>query len=258
MRLRYFRKNTNWGDALNAYLVPKLLPGQRFEWLGEQDGEGPDHLLAIGSLLHWSTPSSVIWGTGAIHAGVRIEPAPAAILAVRGPLTAELVERSGLPRPRVLGDPALLLPRVFRPRVAVEHRVGVVPHYVDRDHPAVGRMEAAGARVLDILAPAEEFVRGVMSCGCILSSSLHGLICADAYGVPSRWIRLSDRVIGDGFKFRDYALSRGTEARPYEPSGSEDLRRLESLCEPAGPPPDLDELEGALLGYFGARKGAAA
>ena len=40
-----------------------------------------------------------------------------------------------------------------------------------------------------------------------MSSSLHGLIAADAYGIPNARINLTGRLVGGDFKFEDYALS---------------------------------------------------
>ena len=58
--------------------------------------------------------------------------------------------------------------------------------------------------MIDILGGINQVVDKICSCEYIASSSLHGIIASDAYRVPSPWIRLSDRVAGGGFKFRDY------------------------------------------------------
>lgn len=38
-------------------------------------------------------------------------------------------------------------------------------------------------------------------------SSLHGFICADAYGVSAMWVHALEKPNGDGFKYRDYFSS---------------------------------------------------
>ena len=155
-------------------------------------------------------------GTGlalvALEANGVLEP-PLAIHAVRGPLTRSALLAQGIECAEVYGDPALLLPRFFNPRVEKKYDIGIVPHYADKGHPWVERnRQRPNVRVIDIESGIEEFVGAVLSCETILSSSLHGLICADAYGLPAAWIRLSNRLDGGSFKFRDYRLSIGAES----------------------------------------------
>jgi hypothetical protein len=51
----------------------------------------------------------------------------------------------------------------------------------------------------------------------IVSSSLHGLIIAHAYGREAAWLKFSDRPLGDDFKFRDYWASIGwPDHAPYD------------------------------------------
>ena len=54
-----------------------------------------------------------------------------------------------------------------------------------------------------------DFINKLCECEFILSSSLHGIILSDADHIPNMWIKLSDKVLGDGFKFRDYFRSVG-------------------------------------------------
>lgn len=231
----------NFGDILNPYLVEKLtgLPPRHCP-----KGEG---VLAIGSTIRFAREGTQVWGAGTPRMTDRLNP-KARYLAVRGPLTARLVEQCGGTAPRVFGDPAALLPRLYQPeRAAPRHRLGVVLH-----HAHLGRLHFDDeVKVIGVLragyAGIEAFIDELLQCERILSSSLHGLIVSHAYGIPAQWLDVQaapQAVPGDGTKFHDYLLSVGLAA-------DEPLRLAEgsrvgvaSAVAPALParPLDLDAL----------------
>jgi pyruvyltransferase len=47
-------------------------------------------------------------------------------------------------------------------------------------------------------------VREISRCRHLLSTSLHGLVVADSYGIPAAWARLSPDLIGATYKFHDH------------------------------------------------------
>jgi pyruvyltransferase len=198
----------NFGDALSPYIVRRLLGKQHTL---EVNGEGEVDLLAIGSWLHYAEDGTHIWGTGlrtdppveedAVHDYKTLN-----VHAVRGPLTRDFLLRRGIWCPPVYGDPALLLPELFQPGRDVElvHKTGLVPH--------LGSIEKyQDANDFHVISPlttdVEDTIRQIVSCGAVVSQSLHGLIVADAYHVPNVWLRdLPDE--GD-LKFLDYFASQG-------------------------------------------------
>ena len=199
----------NLGDILNPYLVEALsgLPPRPVA-----KGKG---LLAIGSVIKFAQAGSVVWGSGT----PRLSDAPspqATYLAVRGPLTRELVLRHGGQCGPVMGDPAALLPLVYQPKTTgSRHRLGWVGHFTHDGAVQVG----PGVRQIPILragyAGIEAFIDELLGCEAVLSSSLHGLIIAHAYGIPARWCEVrgsAQSLPGDGTKFRDYLLSVGVAA----------------------------------------------
>lgn len=201
----------NFGDILNPYIVEKLtgLPP-----IHSPKGTG---VIAIGSTIRFAREGTLVWGAGTPRMTDRLDPL-ARYLALRGPLTAELVRRSGGQVPAVLGDPACLLPRLYRPRAAgTRYRLGVVLHHAHEnlvsgsdDVRIVGVLRAGYAGI-------ESFIDEISQCDVVLSSSLHGLIVAHAYGIAAQWFTVVDptgKVPGDGTKFRDYLLSVGLPDEP--------------------------------------------
>jgi pyruvyltransferase len=200
----FWSKSDNWGDALSPYLVKKISSKiTRYE-----DSPYTWKNFVIGSILHRVDNFSIIWGSGMLSPEALPKNKPHSVHAVRGPLTRDLLLKSGINCPDVFGDPALLLPRFYSPTCKIKWKIGVIAHYADQGHPWIDSLKnKEGVNIINIRSSTESFVNEVLSCECIVSSSLHGLICADAYGIPSIWIGLSDLVVGNGYKFYDYYAS---------------------------------------------------
>lgn len=207
----------NWGDALNPVLIQKIsgktpLIATKYTYHIKSD---PVY-SAIGSVLERANTNNcghgnlVVWGTGFISSQGRLKVQPKKICAVRGPLTRELLLKQGYECPEIYGDPALLCPKFYRPESRKRYKLGIIPHYVDKNHAAINNIQNnPDVIIIDILGGIRNVVDQICSCQKIASSSLHGIIAADAYGIPSTWIKFSDNVVGNGFKFFDYFKSVG-------------------------------------------------
>ena len=101
-----------------------------------------------------------------------------------------------------LGDPALLVPDAVR-KSRTRHQVGLVPHYTHKEKPWIQDLLDQGCFLVDVSRQARSVVRDISSCDRIITTSLHGLIIADAYGIPAAWAQPSP-LRGGLFKFHDY------------------------------------------------------
>lgn len=115
------------------------------------------------------------------------------VLAVRGRLTANAL---GLGKKVPLGDLGLLASRIWTKEPA-KYNIGVVRHYVDQDEYPFADI------VIDATEPAEQVIKKISSCRVIMSSSLHGIIVADSYGIPNMRIARDDVITGD-WKWLDH------------------------------------------------------
>ena len=208
MFLSYSHTRNNWGDIISPFI---------FKWLTGRDAtlvgyRGKDYdkekLMMAGSCLQRAGKNTIVWGAGYIASTAKVGASPKKICAVRGPLTKERLITQKIRCPSIYGDPALVVPFMVKVQRVVKYRVGIIPHYVDYTNAWVKKKgENANITVINIKEGFTQVIKKVCECGTILSSSLHGLILADAYRIPSLWIELSNKLVGDGFKFRDYYRS---------------------------------------------------
>lgn len=210
-------KNNNFGDDINFPLLNELT-GRKViqEWkVGLRNLE---NLVCIGSVIDCCNERSVIWGTGAISENILMKHTPKRVYAVRGPLTRQKLLSSGIDCPEVYGDPALLLPLIYSPKVEKKYKYGFIPHYVDYDLPHVIEFRENHPEILFIkfeeYSSWQSVIDQINSCECIISSSLHGLIVSDAYKIPNTRIILSDNIVGGDFKYKDYFGGVGREYTP--------------------------------------------
>jgi pyruvyltransferase len=199
--MHWFTERPNFGDVLAPIVVAHVSNATPVLVSGRCRGK----VIAVGSILQVLAEQDIVWGSGAIRDAPIIPPANVTFCAVRGPLTRALVHGEV---PEVYGDPAMLLPRIYTPPAVKKDVVGVIPHFRE-----IGAVRSADPSVsmIDILSDWRDVIDRIAECEAVLSSSLHGLIVAEAYGVPAMWFTATDKVGGGGFKFRDYYLSTGRD-----------------------------------------------
>ncbi|MEQ1493661.1 MAG: polysaccharide pyruvyl transferase family protein, partial [Terricaulis sp.] len=213
----------NFGDAL----TPLLLESFDFSVIRAEPEDA--EVCVIGSVLERLTSfRGAIIGSGFIRAGETAQFPNARLLALRGPLSGA---RAGATS-NTYGDAGLLAPRLLASPPRAQLRVGIIPHYVDENSPAVSdiaQRHTGAVRIIDVKQPTLEVINQICECEVILSSSLHGLVVAEAFNRRTAWLSLSDRVIGEGFKFRDHYAALGVTAAPRTINGAETIDQLADL-----------------------------
>ncbi len=226
IRLYWWRRVPNFGDALNPWLITKLT-GRPVRWSRSAHS---DVLAACGSIVSHARPGWTVWGSGIMDPKYPVAD-NVTFTAVRGPRTYECLRRLGRELPEIFGDPALLLPLVHpAPAREPDYDWAFIPHYTDRFH----RTRWAACNSVPFFScrnPASDtrprvlyvnpkwsvnrYLNAVFRCRGVLSSSLHGVVIGEAYRKPTVWISLNNRLAGGRFKFYDFFEAVGkTDERP--------------------------------------------
>lgn len=171
--------------------------------------------IAIGSVFNprqalrrKRSRALLVWGSGTLKPrSVHYNDLSVDLAALRGPKTAGEIE--GCPD-IPFGDPGLFVPEIWPCNNTRETPVGIIPHFSMRGSSSVKQLRKTmdGAILIDLTVPdfADTFDR-LSGCKLIISSSLHGLIFADAYGIPSLFWNESGPA--NEWKYQDYFLGVG-------------------------------------------------
>ncbi len=221
---------SNFGDDINVYFIElmtrkRVIPAATLLFPHKQ-------YSVIGSTIpHSINQRTEIWGSGVLDINWSLRESPRKIYAVRGPLTRDYFIRHGCECPEVYGDPALLLPKFYQPKNSVKRQgIGLIPHHKDFDEPA--KLEQLlskypDAKLINMTSYEKwtDVIDEMCSCEKVMSSSLHGLIVADAYGVSNTFCEFVHHHTNYD-KFDDYFLS---VKRPLERP-----IQFEQFCERPG------------------------
>lgn len=219
----YYAKVPNMGDLLNVMIIEQLF-GYKVKRHTFLTGE----LSAIGSGLEQFTlrdnpilacaervagvvfPTVTIWGTGFVrykNQDTSFYRKNIKFAAVRGELSKVRVEKIlGKELNIPTGDAGILASYLLKETIMKRYNVGIIAHYKEQDEPVFQKLVEFYPKSLfiDVRHTPDTVIRQIASCECIISSSLHGLIIADSLRIPNIHIKVSDKLLGDGFKFDDY------------------------------------------------------
>lgn len=219
----YYAKVPNMGDLLNVLLIEQLF-GYKVRRHTYLTGE----LSAIGSGLGQFTlsdspffamaervagvlfPTVTVWGSGFISYKEVDTPfyrKNMRFAAIRGALSKCRVEKLlGHPLDIPMGDAGILASYLLKEPPRKQYRVGIIAHYKEQDEPVFQKLAVSYPQslLIDVRQQPQVVIQQIAQCERVISSSLHGLIIADSLRVPNVHIKVSDKLLGDGFKFDDY------------------------------------------------------
>lgn len=188
MKLEYCRLTPpNFGDELNAWLWPKLVP----ELLAQDDD---NYLIGIGTIFSSrcehlpQEAKKIVFSSGTGYTKNTVLDEHWDVIGVRGELTAKAYD---LPMEKVLCDGAYLLRKVSLPEpVQNTFKTGFMPHYsslsmVNWEHVC----EQVGMEFISPYWDVDRVLAKMQGCEYMVTEAMHGAIVADVLRIP--WCAVS-------------------------------------------------------------------
>ncbi|MEM9265463.1 MAG: polysaccharide pyruvyl transferase family protein [Cyanobacteria bacterium P01_F01_bin.13] len=217
MKIFYYRRQDgqpNFGDELNTWLWPQLLPNFF-------DDDESTQFIGTGTLLNYRLPERttaaqrlIIFSSGAgYEKPLSAIPPHWHIACVRGPLSAN---RLGLPQEKAITDGGILVRRCFQTTDKKKTSYAFMPHIHHANFADVTwktLCNEVGIGYIDPRWPIEQILQAISGTEVLLAEAMHGAIVADA--LRTAWIPVvtSPRILS--FKWQDWCASIGVPYRPW-------------------------------------------
>lgn len=253
---QHFKNNKfgsfNLGDYLARVVVDYMLAKKDLSL--NDTVKGTKYLNSIGSNLLLSYQNATIWGSGierefpwyrnVLHTKPfrRLD-----VRAVRGPLThaylkklKQIKDSQNRFKSICYGDPAILLPFIYNPVVEKDKDYIIIPQYVTES-----KLREKYSDDLIVSMKTDDYkyvIDMIKSSKLVISSSLHGIILAECYGVPAVFFRGLHK--NSDFKYKDYYYSTNRYEFPIATSVEE------ALTTKPLPIPEFSGLQQGLLDSF--------
>ncbi len=267
----------NLGDALSPVIVSMMsgLPVNHTASKSETV-----RLAAVGTIGHMFAGGNVsFWGTGTSPNAnpnqtnepkvpyVRPADTSIRVYATRGPFSRRILAPDAI-GPAVYGDPLWLLPRFHEAPKKKTYELGVILHLselADREHDAHPRADSRrhdiaaedrqAIKLINTVTPVSiaalrERLNEILACKRIISTSLHGMVFAESYGIPCLYFSPRAKTSGlgridlmseDGLDLRFVDLYRGLgqdhldvwyQPRTEETNWDALIRTIDAVWEP--------------------------
>ena len=243
--LEQWKGRENVGDHISSVIFDWILKEKH---LAAENGRDA-HLFAVGSILGMSRADGVVWGSGVISVNrirniIKRQPyIKYDIRALRGPITREACAAAGYACSDVpLGDPAILIPLIVeKTDIEKRYKYCLINHYVNEASTEINDSES-----ITISAGTNDyrrFIQTLCESELVISSSLHGIIIAEAYQIPAIW--LLQNMENKALKYYDYYYSTNRYNIPV-------ARTVEEAKEmkPIALPENLEKMQSDLLKAF--------
>jgi succinoglycan biosynthesis protein ExoV len=210
MKLYYYQRSDQWsnfGDQLNQWLWPRLLP--------DFFNEDPEiTFVGFGTLLNHLLPirtagarEVIIFSTGVgYERGLTQIPSHFKIYCVRGNYS---TQKLGLDASQAITDGAVLVREVWKYGKNSRDRVSFMPHIHHERLAGKALERICNDLGIQYINPAtkdlEIILKQIDSSRLLLAEAMHGAIVADAFRVPWIPICTSPRILA--FKWRDWCSS---------------------------------------------------